>query len=482
MELDVSESVPDWIMTLTRCAASSCALLLLAACADTDGPLGPVACDAPVIVLSEAVANPANVLSSVVTVTTTFADSVAVRYGEAGSSIDSTTPAVVPNDNSSVVPVLGLRPSTGYAMQVVAYNDCAQSTGASLQFTTGALPADLPSYTAAGTDPSPGYVVFAAGSYGLAIDNTGRVVWYHRFTNGPGLNFEVQPNGTYMAKPAGTGAAPGADLVEVRPLGTVRPLGCSGALPARVHDFIGRPDGSYWLMCDEVRTVDLTAIGGEPNAQVQGTVIQNISFNGAVLFSWSPFDHFAIGPSVFAETLAGSPVFNWTHGNALDLDSDGNLLVSFRNLHEVTKINTSTGAVIWRMGGAENQFTFEPGSGTGFTGQHGLRATGSARLLLLDNIGDPQDSRAERYEFDEGQRTVRLTASYASSPAIVGRLGGSTQSLPGGRTLVSFGNGGRVEEYDASGNVVWRIEGNPGYIFRAQRIRSLYSPGVGDPR
>lgn len=28
--------------------------------------------------------------------------------------------------------------------------------------------------------------------------------------------------------------------------------------------------------------------------------------------------------------------------------------------------------------------------------------------------------------------------------------------------LVSFGNGGRVEEYDADGNVVWRIE-QPGY-------------------
>jgi hypothetical protein len=47
---------------------------------------------------------------------------------------------------------------------------------------------------------------------------------------------------------------------------------------------------------------------------------------------------------------------------------------------------------------------------------------------------------------------------------------------------VSFGPARRVEEYDASGRVVWRIEGNPGYVFRAQRIRSLYQPGVGLPR
>ena len=46
-----------------------------------------------------------------------------------------------------------------------------------------------------GPDPSPGFVVFGAGPYGLAIDNTGRVVWYHRFPNGPGLNFEAEPTG-----------------------------------------------------------------------------------------------------------------------------------------------------------------------------------------------------------------------------------------------------------------------------------------------
>ena len=79
-------------------------------------------------------------------------------------------------------------------------------------------------------------------------------------------------------------------------------------------------------------------------------------------------------------------------------------------------------------------------------------------------------------------RAARLVASYGSDPAVTAQLGGTTQELPGGRALVSFGTAGRVEEYDASGQVVWRIEGSPGYIFRAQRIRSLYHPGVGSPR
>ena len=41
---------------------------------------------------------------------------------------------------------------------------------------------------------------------------------------------------------------------------------------------------------------------------------------------------------------------------------------------------------------------------------------------------------------------------------------------------------GRVEEYDALGRVTWRVEKGAGYVFRAQRITSLYAPGTGMAR
>src|SRR5919107_3798500 len=106
----------------------------------------------------------------------------------------------------------------------------------------------------------------------------------------------------------------------------------------------------------------------------------------------------------------------------------------------------------------------------------------SGELLLLDNLGDPTRSVAERYVLDERSRTARLVRSFTAVPEVVTPIGGSVQSLAGGRTLVSFGIAGRVEEYDITGRVVWRILGNPGYIFRAQRIRSLYAPGEATSR
>ncbi|MEO5824896.1 MAG: hypothetical protein ABIR59_03335, partial [Gemmatimonadales bacterium] len=95
-----------------------------------------------------------------------------------------------------------------------------------------------------------------------------------------------------------------------------------------------------------------------------------------------------------------------------------------------------------------------------------------------DNRGLPGDSRAERYVLDEAGRTATLAAAYFSLPPTSAILGGSTQALPGGRMLVAYGNGNRVQEYDSGGAIVWEIHGNPGYVFRAERISSLYSPGV----
>lgn len=101
--------------------------------------------------------------------------------------------------------------------------------------------------------------------------------------------------------------------------------------------------------------------------------------------------------------------------------------------------------------------------------------------MLLDNLGEPGTSRGERYVLDPSARTARMTATFPAPPGVVAQLGGSTQSL-GSHTLVAFGNGGGLDEYDSAGNVVWHVVGNAGYVFRAQRIRSLYRPGAGDPR
>ncbi|MEX0691265.1 MAG: hypothetical protein WD043_05430 [Gemmatimonadales bacterium] len=265
--------------------AAAAGLLLAAACR-SDDVTQSAAPPPPGILAAAVAANRHNVLSAVVTVRVRLADSVTVRYGAAGAALDGATAAVVPRGDSAVVPVLGLLPGTRYRFLVVAHG-AGDALGDTLTFVSGALPDDLPQYTAGGPDPSPGYVVFAAGKYGLVIDNTGRIVWYRRFPDplGPGLNFQAQPTGRYVARPPTPDpAAPGA-WVEMDPLGEVtRILGCAGGLQPRFHDLLALPDGSYWIMCDERRAMDLSGVGGLADAEVMGTVVQLVSGDGSLLF------------------------------------------------------------------------------------------------------------------------------------------------------------------------------------------------------
>jgi hypothetical protein len=438
----------------------------------------------PPTIDAEAVApNAHNVLSALVSVRVRNADSVAVlfRIASGTTTKDSVTPAVPAVGELVTVPVLGLLAATGYTLQTVAYGAGGTTVGKTLDLSTAPLPPDLPRYVGSGSDPSAGYVVFAAGKYGVVIDNTGRVVWYHHFPDGLGLSFMAQPNAGYVARPPTLDPADMEPWLELDPLGNAtRELACARGLQSRPHDLIAEPDGSYWIMCDETRTMDLTGVGGLAGARVMGTVVQHVGAAGSVLFEWSPFDHFDITDLELAERTGEN--VNWTHGNSLDLDADGNVLVSFRSLGEVTKINASTGAVIWRLGGRRNQFAFVDTPMPAFSRQHSARTAGPGALLLLDNVGDPVESRAERFVVDESTRTARLAHSYGSIPGVVTQIGGSVQTLDGSRTLVSFGTAGRVEEYDATGRLTWRIEGNSGYVFRAQRIHSLYAPGVGTSR
>ena len=319
----------------------------------TDGPPAPAA--APLVVHAGIAAGPHNVLSAIVTVSLLNTDSAAVRFGIAGEKLDSVTPVTPLSSDQTTLPVLGLLPATSYRLQVAAYGDGPPTTSDTLSFTTGSLPADLPAYSAGGSDPSPGYVVFGADPYGLVIDNTGRVVWYRHLDGGPTLNFQVQPTGRYTTSPISPVAGDPTPWVEFDPLGNeTRKLGCANGLTSRFHDLVSEPDGSYWLMCNETRTMDLTRYGGQP-AAVTGTVVQHVDALGTALFTWTPFDHFAI-TDLDSASRTGATV-NWTHGNAIDFDTDGNLLISFRSLSEITKIDLATGAILWRLGGRANQFT-----------------------------------------------------------------------------------------------------------------------------
>lgn len=464
---------------MPRCASCASTIVCLIAIGCTDSTRPPDS--PPRIDAVNVVANPNMEISALVRFQGT-GDSVRVRYRVSAQDQDSLTPSVpVSAAQEDTIALLGLMPVTVYELRLVVYGGGSFSldslTSDPLTFTTGPLPADLPAYTASGITPLDGYIVFSAMPFGIIIDGTGRVVWYKRFPGtGPSLNFMAQPTGTLVGRLSTEDPADEDPFVELDPAGFERrQLRCANNRPLRFHDLLLSGDGSYWIMCDETRTMDLSAVGGDANARVTGTTLQHVDSAGALLFEWTPFDHFQItdvDPSLYQ---SGAEV-NWTHGNSFDFDTDGNILVAFRSLDEITKINSQSGAVMWRMGGLRNQFTFEGSPDAGFLRQHNVRVGGPGRFIILDNFGLSSESRYERYLVNADARTATLEQSYASTPPVMTLIGGSVQAVGPDLYLASFGTEGRVELFDAAGVKLWHIEGDPGYVFRAQRILSLYAP------
>jgi hypothetical protein len=159
------------------------------------------------------------------------------------------------------------------------------------------------------------------------------------------------------------------------------------------HEFRVYHDGTSLLMCYDVQIVDLTPYGGPNNAEVTGLVIQQLDADDNVIFEWSGWDHVPLDNTNQSLT---NGIVDYIHGNSLELDDDGNLLLSSRHLDEISKIDLSTGEFIWHMGGDANEFTFidEIGTPKPFSYQHHFRRIGNGIYTLFDNGNNQQPERS----------------------------------------------------------------------------------------
>ena len=160
--------------------------------------------------------------------------------------------------------------------------------------------------------------------------------------------------------------------------------------------------------------MDLSAEGGVAAANVMGTVVQHLSAGGELLWEWNAFDHFAITDLPLVDRTG--PNVNFTHGNGVGFDVDGNLILGFRSLSEVTKVDVATGAIIWRLGGLQNQFTFVSDPKGFFEHQHGVRPAGPGQIQMLDN-GLAAPSRLARYLVNPTTHTALMEWQFIDAPA-----------------------------------------------------------------
>ena len=169
---------------------------------------------------------------------------------------------------------------------------------------------------------------------------------------------------------------------------------------------------------------------------------------------------------------------NWDffHINSVDLDDDGNLLISSRSMQTVYKIDRS-GKILWRLGGKSNDFDIGPGAD--FAWQHDARRQPDGTLTIFDNGATPAVEKLSRgliLELDEQAMTATLLRQY-THPKILSGSQGSVQLLANGNVFVGWGEAPHVSEFDCSGRMLFDAMLGAKY----QSYRAFRLPWTGRP-
>ncbi|MFZ4620076.1 MAG: aryl-sulfate sulfotransferase [Bacteroidota bacterium] len=328
------------------------------------------------------------------------------------------------------------------------------------------------------TNPDPGYIFinnWTGVPYIAILDNNGSPVFYRKMPANA-RDFKLQANGMLSYRLAD----PYYRFYEMDSSYSVtREITAKNGYGTDEHELQILPNGNVLLIALEYKTVDMSKLvsGGKTNATVIGNNIQEIDPSGKVVFEWKCWNDMDIVDAVH-ENLTAQTV-DYIHMNAIALDRDSNILCSARHLSQITKINRKTGAVMWRLGGKHNQFTYinDPIGGTSY--QHDIRVLPNGNITMMDNgnFHNPSFSRAVEYQLDTVAMTAKLVWQYRHSPDRYTWWMGNVQRLPSGNTLIDWADGSlpKLTEVTPAGVKVMEL----GFVNYAHSYRVFKFPWIG---
>ena len=318
----------------------------------------------------------------------------------------------------------------------------------------------------------------------LLLDRDGEPLWFKPSKPVVALNFRAA---VYRGKPALTwwegkterGLGEGTHVILDQSYREVARIPAGGGRPSDLHEFLLTSRGTALVTSWERAPMNLSSIGGPSNGVVVGGIVQELELpSGRVLFEWRSLDHVGVEESHSGFNTKGA--YDYFHINSIELDADGNFLISARNTWAIYKIDRGSGNIIWRLGGKKSDFAMGPG--TAFAWQHDARHHGASDQLvsLFDDGAAPQvqpQSKALVLALDTKQMRATLHRKYTHAPPVLSHALGSTQILPNGNVLVGWGTAPWLSEYTAGGALVFDAHLPHG----GQNYRVLKMPWRGRP-
>ena len=336
-------------------------------------------------------------------------------------------------------------------------------------------------------DPAEGFFYLApsAGLYKLIVlDENAAPVYYNSSLTGTISNFHYVNDSLLVFANQSQQFFVGMD----NQYNFIDTFSCVNGQASDFHDFALLDNGNAVMLSFDQQIVDMSVIvpGGNPSAAVTGVVIQEVDPNNNLVFEWRSWDHFEITDGLFQ----GFDTIDFTansirpvHCNSIEIDSDGNWIISNRNMSEVTKISRQTGEIMWRMGGQNNEFTFINDPLNGFFDQHDASRTPTGTLMIFDNglHHIPPQTRVVEYQIDEVNKTATLVWQHSNPNGDVSQITGNAQRLSNGNTFISWGRRTTIPsptdyavEVDSLGNNVLELffpqPPQVGFIYRIYKL------------
>ncbi len=335
------------------------------------------------------------------------------------------------------------------------------------------------------------------GQNGLMIlDDSGQLVWFYSLQDQgkSATDFKVQ---SYQGRPVLTwweaaelhGPSGGEYVILGDSYREITRVRAGNDYKGDMHELLITPEDTALLPIYNRVAGDLSSVGGPKDGSVVEGVVQEVDIEtGEVLFEWHSLDHVALEESYYEPGSKGfyHDNFEYFHLNSIDIDHDGNLLISAKKTYAVYKLDRKTGDVIWRLGGKNSDF--EMGAGTRVRRQHDARRQRDGTITIFDNIGEPQDyadgvtkdeqSRGIVLELDEEEMSASLVREYTHPEKLGAAHEGNVQVLPNGNVFIGWGSEPVFSEFSKDGELLF----DANFITKQQSYRAYRFPWTGQPQ
>jgi hypothetical protein len=238
--------------------------------------------------------------------------------------------------------------------------------------------------------------------------------------------------------------------------------------------------------------MDLQQAGGGPDQTLLDSgVLEYDLRSGALVHAWTAGDHIPMTDSYTPANPSSPNAYDPWHINSIDVGADGNWLVSMRNTWAIYKVDSTTGQILWTIGGKAS--TFGIPDSVAFAFQHDARWRANGQISIFDNdccgfipqpSGPPKpappvhgtQSRGMVMQLDEAAKTVSFVSERTLYDLTSGTQG-NMQLLSNGNALIGWGQQPFFSEYSKTGKLLLSVRfPDPDESYRAYRY-----PWIGRP-